>query len=77
MQSAETSRQLVSYNLMRYFRKKLSKPRLCKLDFSRKQREVFERLVSDYLKKGKLCNNPFDNNKRLLIIELKKSSDIW
>jgi len=72
MQKAETPRELVSYNLMEYFRKKLNKPFLCKLDFSKEQKEVFKCLVNKYLKEGKLCNNPFKDKKRLLIIELEK-----
>jgi len=77
MQSAETPKELVSYNLMQCFRKKLNRPRLCTLDLNRKQREVFKRLVNKYLEQGKLSSNPFDDKKRLLIIELEKSSDIW
>jgi len=77
MQSAETSRELVSYNFMQCLRKKLNRPRLCILDLNKKQREVFRRLVNEYLDKGKYCNNPFEDNRRLLMIELEKSLDIW
>jgi len=77
MQSAETPLALVSYNFMQALRKKLNKPRLCISDLNNKQREVFRRLVNEYLDKGKYCNNPFEDNRRLLIIELEKNSDIW
>ncbi len=69
---AERPLEIVSYNLMEYLRMKTNNPKLCKTDFSSRQRELFESKVREYYEKGKFCENPFEDKERLLMIFLEE-----
>ena len=68
---AEKLSEIVSYNLMQYLRKKMKKPNLCKIDFSKSQLQAFDRCLKRCLKEGIMCDNPFADEERLLLISLE------
>ena len=69
---AEKPSELVAYNLMKHLRKKTNKPNLCKKDFTKKQKVLFDKKVEECLEKGMLCDNPFNDEERLLMISIEE-----
>jgi len=63
--------EVVSYNLMQYLRKKTKKSNLCKSDFSKSQLQAFNKCIKRCLKEGIMCDNPFANEEKLLLISLE------
>jgi len=69
---AEKPIEIVSYNLMEYLRNKTNRPHLCKNDFNKRQKELFDKKVKECLAKDILCKNPFDDEERLLMISIEE-----
>ena len=69
---AEKPIEIVAYNLMEYLRKKINKPNLCRKDFTHRQRDSFDKKAQECLEKGIFCENPFNDEERLLMISIEE-----